>query len=159
MDLFTLRGKHGIEYNPETGVLTRRGKPVRSIRGLGYLGLKIERKHYYAHRIAWLFVHGEWPENDIDHINGIKTDNRIANLRHCTRSENQRNHGLTAANKSGRKGASYSSRCRAWVATIRVNGKQVYLGTFPDRDAAGRAYDEASKRLHGEFCYLKGVAA
>ena len=137
----------GYAYDPETGVFTRRGKVVANRKGNGYVGIGRQ----YAHRLAWLCVHGRWHNGDIDHINRDKTDNRISNLRECSRSENQRNQGLTAANRSGFKGV--CQRRGRWIATIRDNGRYVYLGTFDKPEAASLAYQDAAERLHGEFCF------
>ena len=146
MELATFIAR-GYAYDPDSGVFTRRGKVVSNRKGNGYVGIGRQ----YAHRLAWLFVHGRWPHGDIDHINGDKLDNRIGNLRECSRSENQRNHGLTTRNRSGFKGV--SQRRDRWIATIVVHGKQSYLGTFEAPEQAAIAYLDAAVRLHGEFRY------
>jgi hypothetical protein len=107
----------------------------------------VGRRAYYAHRLAWLHVHGRHPDGHIDHINGDKTDNRIANLRECSAGENIRNQPCRAA--CGFKGVRPNKK--RWSARIRVNNRKYHLGTFDTPEEAGAAYDEACLRLHGEF--------
>lgn len=106
---------------------------------------------YCLHRVAWAFFHGTWPISEIDHINGDKTDNRIANLREATHVENEWNDGKQKNNTSGRKGVSFEKATGRWRANIGVNGKCISIGRFDTIEDAYEAYCEAGRRLHGEF--------
>lgn len=118
----------------------------------GYLTGAVNDKMYTAHRVIWVIVYGEWPENQIDHANAIRTDNRISNLRVATDQENNRNRGLNSANSSGFKGVSWHAKTKKWRSDIRdSNGKRLYLGIFSTPESAHAAYCEAAKRYHGEF--------
>ena len=127
-----------LDYNPDTGELTWRVSPranveagsiAGSVRDDGYRSVVIGRKAYKAHRLIWMYVYGEFPNGEIDHINRDRDDNRIDNLREVSRSMNQYNAGIRSDNKSGFKGVSYSkSKCR-WIA--KLGSKQ--LGAFKDK--------------------------
>jgi hypothetical protein len=114
------------------------------------------RKHLYrAHRLVWLYVHGEWPDNEIDHINGDGTDNRIANLRLATRSQNVGNTRTPKHNTSGFKGAYWNKRAGRWFAQIRHQKKQYHLGHFDTVEEAHAAYAEAARRMRGAFARIE----
>lgn len=89
-----------------------------------------------AHRVAWLLHYGDWPSGHIDHINGVRSDNRLINLRDVTRSENQRNIRRSRANKSGVVGVCWEGRKSKWLSRISVSGKTLHLGLFDDFQAA-----------------------
>lgn len=148
------RLKELLNYEPHTGHFTwRKASARRTIVGSlagtistkGYVKIQIDRKLYPAHRLAWLYVYGEWPDNFIDHINRDKSDNRIANLRVVSASVNMRNCGLRSTNTSGFKGVSYIAYRRKWVATIRLHGKNCVLGKFDTPEAASAAYVSAAE--------------
>jgi hypothetical protein len=144
-----------LEYAPETGLFywrvnigaVRAGRQTGTCRAGGYPVIVVDRRRYFAHRLAWLYVHGHHPKGEIDHINGDKADNRIANLRDCSRGENARNVNGSAA--SGLKGA-YRKGVR-WSSRICVNRHYHYLGSFSTKEEAADAYDEAARLLHGPF--------
>ena len=119
----------------------------------GYLTGTINYVGVLAHRAAWAYVKGEWPQLGIDHINRQPWDNRISNLRLATPSENQRNRRVKAATSSYR-GVSWNSVHRHWRAQIKVHGRITVLGNFRNEEEAARAYDAAAPRLHGEFAVL-----
>ena len=114
--------------------------------GGGYRVIVIDRVPYYAHRLAWLYVHGEHPAGEIDHINAVAADDRIASLRQCSRSENARN--TRRRNPSGFKGV-FASQSRRWRAQISLNGRSTHLGMYDTAQEAAAAYDAAA-RLHFE---------
>ena len=91
---------------------------------------------------------------EVDHINGNPLDNRKSNLRICTIAENLRNKGAGKNNTSGYKGVSWVKRNKRWLAQIKHNGKQVYIGHYKNKEEAARAYDKKAKELHGEYAYL-----
>lgn len=154
-----------LDYDPETGIFTwkpRAGahrswntkyanKPAGSKNNYGYLTTAIDGKTYTLHRLAWLFVHDGMPTVDIDHINRVKSDNRIANLRPATDSENLANARIYSNNTSGFKGVSWCKRAKKWKAHIRKNGHLYYLGSFDNAEDASGAYLIEAEKLFGEF--------
>jgi len=151
------RLKELLQYDPETGIftnLTQRGKVKKgAIAGSkysnGYIYIGINRKRYRAHRLAWLYVYGEFPANQIDHINEIKDDNRIVNLRVATNLENQHNvSSLQTNNTSGFRGVFWRKNRKKWKAIIYLNGKQKHLGHFDTAEEAYESYLKVKKELH-----------
>ncbi len=148
-----------VDYDPETGIFRWRVKrsnvPAGTVVGKGgkawYKQAGIDGKLYLLHRLAWFYMHGVWPANDIDHINGDRHDNRIANLREATRAQNLLNKGKRANNTSGYKGVTWNKRRQKWVAQIARGGEHYGLGYFASAEEAYAAYVAAAARLHGEF--------
>lgn len=149
-----------LSYDAKTGVLTWRIAPRRGIRAgsvagslsvLGYLWVGVDQQRVYAHRVCWFLKTGTWPVREIDHINGVKTDNRFCNLREATRSQNIMNTAKRADNINGVKGVGWSKTSEKWRARITINGKVHYLGQFHDKTEAAAAYAEAAKAHHKEF--------
>lgn len=145
-----------LDYDPETGVFTRKigrggvavaGKAVGNYAGGGYLKVSINKRNEYLHRLAWLYSYGEHPKGVIDHINGKKDDNRLVNLRDVTRSENQHNMPSRINCWTGCPGVSWSAENCKWKARITVNYKEIYLGLFAFKDDAISAR-QAAKRLY-----------
>ena len=148
--------KQLLTYDSETGCFIRisgkrAGKNAVTPTGAGYFQIRVNGKTYLAHRVAWLYVYGKFPSTDIDHINGIGTDNRIINLRECTSTENKFNVGVRRSNTSGFKGVSWFARDSKWVAHIRINGRSTNLGYFPTAELASNAYQLKAKEVHGVF--------
>lgn len=113
----------------------------------GYLQIRVDGPSYLAHRLAWLHVHGSWPTDQLDHINGDQIDNRIANLREVTNQENQHNQCRPHYNNTvGFLGVSTSYG--KWRARIRVGARRVHLGTFDSPEAAHAAYLAAKRKFH-----------
>ena len=151
------RLKELLHYDQETGVFTwlvnRRNRQVAGhvagclSKASGYISIGVDLKMYQAHRLAWLYVNGVWPKNEIDHIDGIKSNNKISNLRKATRSLNVQNQKKAHANSSsGFLGAhKYGSK---WRAKIGLNGKKIFLGYFATPQEAHSAYITAKRRLH-----------
>jgi hypothetical protein len=106
------------------------GSVAGCIKSDGYRRIRIDSIAYMAHRLAWLYVHGEEPSEEIDHINGQRSDNRFANLRAASRLENSKNTSICSHNTSGTMGVSYRAVHDRWRAYVKVNGKQIDLGEF-----------------------------
>lgn len=117
----------------------------------GYVVIRIAGKLFRAHRLAWLYVHGEWPKNEIDHINGDRSDNRICNLREATSTQNKMNTSLRSDNKSGVRGVSWHKQVGMWRATIKFDGKQRLVGLFHSLDEARHARKLAEAEVFGAF--------
>lgn len=106
----------------------------------------------YAHRVAWALHYGDWPSDEIDHINGDKSDNSAENLREASHSENMRNRGAQANNSAGGlKGVTFDKRKGKWMSQIRLDRKTYFLGYFLSKDEAHRAYAGAVVSFHGDF--------
>jgi hypothetical protein len=127
------------------------GKVAGRISNQGYVQVQINGRRYQGHRLAWLYVRGEWPSGEIDHINGCKADNRFVNLRSATRSQNQANNSVSLRNRSGRKGVGWNAKVGKWQVQIGVRGKIIYLGLFDDIDMASNVYAKAATSFFGEF--------
>ena len=142
-----------LEYDALAGTFTWRsttrsaGKQAGTRRSTGYIAISINNRTYYAHRLAWLYVHGAWPDPQIDHINRDKADNRIVNLRVVTSSQNHANRAVKT--KSGFKGV-YPTKSGKWQVLISVEGRSWHLGTFSDIEEAKARYLKAAQNHHGE---------
>lgn len=145
-----------LAYDKETGIFQwkkkRRGicveKHLGTCNGFGYLRITVLGKSYYAHRLAWFYVYGVWP-NQIDHINGIKNDNRIANLRSCTDLENKQNKVKSQNNsKSKTLGVSWHKKAKKWQAHICIYKERKYLGIFSSIEEANEAYKQEERQMN-----------
>lgn len=154
MDINTL--KEHLLYDAQTGYFTwlkcnsnraKVGSIAGSVEPIGYRLIRVVGKKYRAHRLAWFYVYGIFPDSDIDHINCEKDDNRIENLRVATTSQNCAN---TKARRDGLKGA-FRHR-KKWVARICVSGTNYHLGQFDTEHEAHEVYMAAAKFHFGEFC-------
>lgn len=146
-----------LRYEPESGKLFWKkapGKRIKvgaeagSIGQKGYVIIGLKSKGYKAHRIAWCLVKGSWPAQEIDHINGDRADNRLANLRSVSRAKNQRNQKMPSTNTSGVVGVCRHNQSSKWRAEIYASGKQVCLGVF-DEKAEAVAARKAAERKYG----------
>ena len=150
-----------LHYDPETGVFTRRvqtggryGAAVGTVAGTlidaGYVMISVMSKQYRAHRLAWLYVTGEWPAGEVDHRDGVRANNAWKNLRDVPPTTNRQNQRRAMSNsKTGLLGASYSARDRRFVARIKdAAGKYRSLGGFDTAEQAHAAYVSAKRQLH-----------
>lgn len=147
-----------LEYDQTTGVFTwknpnsnavRAGDVAGSVTSEGYVSIGVDGRSYQAHRLAWLYVHGEWPCNVIDHIDGDPANNRLENLRDVISAHNLQNVFRPQANsKSGLRGATFRPNRNRWTAQICVNRKIVHLGSFKTAEEAHRAYMTAKVSMH-----------
>lgn len=147
-----------VRYDQASGVFTwakscgtrKAGDIAGSKSDRGYVRLKIGRREYKAHRLAWLHVHGRWPAGEIDHINGVRDDNRICNLREASRAENAQN--VRRARSDNRAsvliGASWDGHLGRWRARIGLGGNRRSLGLFSTEEEAHAAYVAAKAELH-----------
>jgi hypothetical protein len=144
-----------LEYDQETGVLTwresrgrvKKGDVAGSTGPKGYVVVHVDGKGYHAHRLVWLIVHGRFPPEHLDHVDGNKVNNRLVNLREASNAENQQNlKRARSHNKVGTLGVSIHKG--HWRAQIVVNGKAKHLGHFQSKEAAAAAYLIAKRRLH-----------
>ena len=146
-----------LNYDPDTGVFTWRVPKGRRVKagavagcdnGDEYIRIRIDGRDYRAHRLAWLYVHGCWPSDQLDHINGNRSDNRMSNLREATPAENNQNRAISSKNTSGFPGVHWHRAKCKWQAQINVNGKKRHLGWLSDPAEAHAAYTAAKARLH-----------
>ena len=149
-----------VSYDPVSGFLTWRKADERRIlddrcerlSGRGYLDLGLPGGHrLQAHRAAWGLTYGEMPNGPLDHINRVRTDNRLANLRVVTHSQNNFNCGPRPTNKSGFRGVSWWAYVGKWRAVISVDGKQKYLGAYDTKEEAATAYARAAATYFGDL--------
>lgn len=154
-NLTAARLRERLAFNPDTGIfmwrtgaqhLSSDGR-AGSINHYGRRTIKVDGTAYYAYRLAWLYVHGVWPEGVIDHINGVVDDNRIKNLRDVTHNENAQNQRRGTINsKSGLLGV--SPHRGKWQACIELDGVKHYLGVFATKESAHTAYVSAKRDMH-----------
>jgi hypothetical protein len=140
--------KEILDYNPDTGIFTWKVSKAKRIKvgsvagcknNLGYILIRIDGKIYLAHRLAWLYTNGDFPLNCIDHINQIKDDNRICNLRDVTVSENMQNQSQVLG---------YTKNGSKYKATITLNNILYQLGSYETKEQARQAYLNAKIKLH-----------
>lgn len=153
-----------FNYDPDTGIITWKNTECKSVRigdvvgakhKYGYLLVYAYGKNYPAHRIIWLYVHGNFPEKEIDHINHIRDDNRICNLRSVTSSENSRNQTISSRNTTGVTGVSFNKSKNKYQSQIRYRKKDIWLGTFDNIEEAKQSRKQAEIKYgyhqnHGE---------
>jgi hypothetical protein len=165
------RARNLLSYDPNTGILTWMlrpgdnqsirtwntrfaGKEAGMLREDGYRVIGIDGKNYYAHRVIWLIVQGEWID-EIDHRDLNPSNNRWNNLRKATQSQNMANQALPPHNTSGFKGVFWHKQRGYWVARIKVMGAYQHLGCFSTKEGAGAAYEKAAVAVFGEFARVR----
>jgi len=141
-----------LHYNQETGVFTRlKNNKIAGCKNQnGYIMIGLNNKDYRAHRLAWLYIHGYIPEF-IDHINGIKDNNKLSNLRPATKQQNSFNTKLRSCNTSKVKNVSWSKEKAKWKSYIKINGKQIHLGYTIDYFESCCLSFSAINKYHKEF--------
>lgn len=146
-----------LRYNQNTGDFVwnvglgrRRYGIAGTHKPKGHIDIQIDGVIYKAHRLAWFYIHGVWPRDQIDHINSDASDNRLVNLRECTNRQNCQNR--SKQNRLGLKGV--CSKGRAFIAQISVEGSTRHLGSFRTAEAAHSAYCDAARLYFGEFAKL-----
>jgi len=161
--------KDNLRYDPETGdfwwtkQISGRGHKRELNRpagcdSLGYLVIALNVLGYKTtlslHRAAWFFYHGVWPKDCIDHINGVRNDNRVVNLREATNAENLRNRKLQVGGSSKYKGVHWFKRDCNWRARITISGKRIHLGIYHNEEEAALAYNKAALEYFGEYAKI-----
>lgn len=149
-----------LSYNKETGLFVWITRAARRIQvgdiagkphGAGYISIGIDGQQYLTHRLAWLWMTGEWPWYQIDHVNRIRVDNRWDNLRSATPVQNNANAGLMKTNTSGRKGVTWFKRDSKWRAQISIDNWTRHIGYYDTLDEAHAAYAEEARKIRGEY--------
>ena len=158
--------KELLHYNPETGAFTWRVSRTNRIKvgdvagnthkNTGYLQIRLSNKLYQGHRLAWLYMTGEWPRNLIDHVNLVTSDNRWSNLRPASKMENQRN-AKPRGVSSKYKGINLRKDNDLWRARISVGNKRIDLGSFECEHEAALVYNQAAIKYFGSYAWLNKV--
>lgn len=155
--------KDELSYDKDTGKFTRlkdkgrlskNGDIAGTLGSLGYTIIKIQGKAHKAHRLAWLYMYGTFPSKNLDHINGIKDDNRIENLRECTQQENCYNRQARKGSKSGIKNVCWHKRTKTWHVVLSFGGVCKFIGQFKDLELAELVAIEARIKYHKEYAKL-----
>lgn len=151
--------KELLDYNQDTGIFTWKkrtsnrikiGSVAGNLHCRGYIELKVNGIRCLAHRLAWLYEHGELPKL-IDHINGDRKDNRICNLRLASYAENVYNSKIRSDNKSGVRCVSWNNRINKWEVRIKLNGKLHSFGSYEDLSLAKIVADKIRQENHNKF--------
>jgi hypothetical protein len=148
--------RNKLRYDPETGDFfwlidsprTKIGQKAGWPNDSGYRLISVNGRKYRAHHLAWYFIYGVFPTNQLDHINGIRDDNRISNLREATDAQNRQNMAKRSDNKSGYIGVYWAAWANKWRAEIAANGVKRKLGYFNTIDDAVTAYLAAKAKIH-----------
>lgn len=157
------RLKELLRYDPEAGIFywlerpgcrrfnTRFAGKVAGTPFEGYVKIVLDEEQHLAHRLAWLYVNGEWPARGLDHRDRVRSHNRLRNLREATHHQNAGNQSVRSNNTSGVVGVSWHVASGKWCARIAPYGKSIYLGVFTSMDEATAARNAAALRYFGEF--------
>lgn len=147
-----------LHYDPQTGHFTwktdrpggrvKAGDRAGTTHYSGYRYVTVAGATVTEHRLAWFYTHGLWPCDDLDHINRVRHDNRLDNLREATRSENCQNQPIRKSNKSGVTGVYYHKVSGKWVATINANKKQLHLGVYDTLEEAVQVRRDAEREYY-----------
>ena len=159
------RLKELLHYDSETGLFTwliataqriKVGDIAGSINSNGYIIIRIDSKNYRAHRLAFLYMTGKFPENDADHKDTNRTNNKWENLREATRSQNMMNGTKRKDNNSGFKGVGFHKLTGLWRARINLDKEEIYLGSFSTPELAHDAYTKAANEKFNIFARVNG---
>lgn len=134
------------------------GKPAGTSTACGYIQISLHNRLYRAHRLAWVLMTGAWPRSEIDHRNGIRSDNCWQNLREASRSENNLNITTSGRSKSGFRGVSFDKAMGRWVARAMIGGAYKVLGYRDTAEEAAALHRCAAEIHHAEFSYTKRSA-
>lgn len=159
MELTSDKVKELLNYSPETGVFrwkigTRKvkvGDFAGCLDSRGYLKIGINKRGYTAHRLAWLYMTGDWPKGSLDHINGNQLDNCWKNLREANKYQQQMNIRRAKNNTSGYKNVFWNPRYSKWEVKGSANGKRFYLGRYKTKEEGNEVYVKWAKENQGEF--------
>lgn len=145
--------KENLIYDENTGVFTRKatGEIANAKHVNGYIHIRVLGEKYLGHRLAFLYVNGKFPENDVDHINGVRDDNRFCNLREVTKAENNINRKLNCNSTTGVKGVSFVKKLNKWRVQLQINKTKMYFGVYSDFELAELVAKEAIQKYHKEF--------
>jgi len=143
-----------LRYEPESGLLywnvtggsRQAGSVAGTLRKQGYVNVCIGGRFYRAHRVAFALHHGRWPLGEIDHLNRVRNDNRICNLRECTKSENGRNKSVYKNTASGIRGVGWDRQRNKWKASLYQEGKKISLGRFSTAEEAEQCVIAATNK-------------
>jgi hypothetical protein len=155
------RLKYLLNYSPDTGLFIYnvsqgsrgKGSVAGNLQTNGYRQIRIDKRLYLEHRLAWFYCFQEWPIKVLDHINGIKDDNRLDNLREVSQSQNLQNSGLASHNTSGYRGVSYVKSRNKFEAYISIDNIKKNLGHFNTAEEAHSAYLNAVSNIRKEYLY------
>lgn len=144
--------KDQLHYDPQTGIFrwrftkSKKTKPwdIAGCQKKGYFYIGIRKGQYASHRLAWVYMTGEWPKHEVDHIDGVKSNNAWSNLREATHKQNLENLALAKNNTSGFRGVTWFKQTQKWRAMIMHNLKGIHVGYFDTAEEAGQA--AAAKR-------------
>jgi hypothetical protein len=146
-----------LNYNPDTGIFTWKinksiGTKSNDIAGAindkGYVKISINSKGHSAHRLAWLYMNGVYPPNQIDHINKVRSDNRFKNLRLATNKQNQENTSIRKDNSSGTTGINWRKDLEKWQVRIQSHGKRITVGIYSGLELAIEAREKAEEKYY-----------
>jgi hypothetical protein len=160
MSLKPERVRELFVYDRATGILrwavakgsrVKAGDVAGTLNNKGYLTVQINGGRYQVHRVVWVLLHGAWPANEIDHVNGDKADNREQNLREASNAENHRNRGVAVNSTTRITGVYWNQRLGKWQAAITFEGNRIHLGVFADRNDAIAARANAQRKYFGNF--------
>ena len=154
------RLKELLRYNRRTGVFTwlqnRGGTAVKGsvaggLNSEDYIQIKIDGVLYKAHRLAWMYVNGAFPELEVDHRNGIRSENKFSNLRLADDSQTCCNRKVSTRSTSGVTGVHWNAEAGKWRARIKLHGRRILIGDFVRLDDAAAARLAFAKKIHGKF--------
>jgi hypothetical protein len=154
------RLKELFDYDPATGILrwrvdygaARAGREAGTKNRHGYRIVCIDHRNYYTHRLVHFMLHG-WVPPFLDHMNGVRDDNRDENLREVTKAQNAYNAKQWRNNTSGHRGVYWVKRDRVWKVIIQAERQSITVGSFDSLDKAINAHKEAVEKYHGEYAY------